>query len=250
MAEPRLPWSLPSGVRNHLRIGIRLPGARLLVTASTLAILLLSAWASSGVATNPVANSPVSAVAMSDRDSRLPVSLAATFATASATPTEIGTESPSDTPSPEPSASPPSPARTAEPPKAVAFGGRNRFAIPTIGVNSPIGTTSWGELIPDGIWRWPCAGANNVYLLGHAWGVFAPVHDGYHSGLLRPGLIALYADGAGVVHRYRLLWVQDLPVAEWGKGATWAATAGPAITLQTCDGAASDYRIMVRFVPV
>ena len=201
------------------------------------------------MATNPVADSPVAAGAMSDHDSRLPVFLAAATAADSPIPAEIGTESLSDTPSPEPAAATSSPVRTAEPPNAVAFGGRNRFAIPTIGINSSIGTTSCGVLIPNGIWRWPCAGANNIYLMGHAWGVFAPLHDGYHSGLLNPGLIAFYADGAGVVHRYRLLWVQDLPVAVWGKGATWAATAGPVITLQTCDGGASDYRIMVRFVP-
>jgi hypothetical protein len=144
----------------------------------------------------------------------------------------------------------PSPqSRTAEPPNAVVFGGRNRFAIPTLGIDSTVGTTSCGVLIPNGIWYWPCAGKNNLYLTGHAWGAFAPIHDGYHSGLLSAGLTASYADGAGVVHRYRLLWVEDLPVAVWGRGAAWASTAGPVITLQTCDGATDNYRIIVRFVP-
>jgi len=220
------------------------------VAASALAFLLMSAWSSSAVATNPVDRSPIPAAPIADHDARLPVSSPTAFTTASPTPAALPIASPSDTPVPDEPAAPLSPPnRAAEPPKAVVFAGRNRFAIPTLGINSSIGTTSCGGLIPDGIWRWPCAGANNLYLLGHAWGVFAPLHDGYHSGLLRAGLIALYADGAGLVHRYRLLWVEDLPVAVWGKGATWAASAGPVITLQTCDGAASDYRIMVRFIP-
>ncbi len=105
------------------------------------------------------------------------------------------------------------------------------------------------QLIPNGIWSWPCSGANNLYLLGHAWGVFKPLHDGYHAGLLQPGLAATYTDAAGTAHAYKLEWVKDLPIATWGKGEVWAATAGPVITLQTCDGAKDDYRIIVRFVP-
>jgi hypothetical protein len=104
-------------------------------------------------------------------------------------------------------------------------------------------------LIPNGIWQWPCAGANNLYLLGHAWGVFKPLHDGYHAGLLTPGLSAIYTDRSGAAHPYRLLWVEHLSVADWGKGASWAAMSGPVITLQTCDGATDGYRIIARFVP-
>jgi hypothetical protein len=127
--------------------------------------------------------------------------------------------------------------------------GPNSLSIPALNIAAAIGTSSCGGLIPDGIWRWPCAGANNLYLLGHAWGVFAPIHDGYHSGALTVGMVAIYRDGAGAFHQYKLQWVEDLTVSEWGKGASWAATSGPVITLQTCDGAASDYRIIVRFVP-
>jgi hypothetical protein len=86
-------------------------------------------------------------------------------------------------------------------------------------------------------------------LLGHAWGVFKPLHDSYHAGLLKAGLTATYTDGAGAAHLYQLQWVEDLPVATWGKGDAWAATDGPVITLQTCDGATSDHRIIARFVP-
>jgi hypothetical protein len=126
----------------------------------------------------------------------------------------------------------------------------NGLSIPALGINSPIrGMSQCGGVIPNGIFRWSCAGRNNLYLLGHAWGVFAPIHNGYHRGLLKPGLIARYTDGAGVVHVYRLVWVEDLTIATWGKGAVWAATSRPVITLQTCDGATSNYRIIVRFVP-
>jgi len=81
------------------------------------------------------------------------------------------------------------------------------------------------------------------------YGVFKPVHDAYHSGKLKSGMIAVYTDGAGKAHRYRLSWVQDVPIATWGQGSSWAATSGPVITLQTCDGASDNFRIMVRFVP-
>ena len=126
---------------------------------------------------------------------------------------------------------------------------RNSLAIPALRIDAPIGVTTCGGLIPNGIWQWTCAGQNNFYLLGHAWGVFKPLHDGYHAGLLTPGMVATYTDRAGEVHRYRLLWVEHLTVADWGKGAAWAATSGPVITLQTCDGATDAYRIIVRFVP-
>ena len=33
------------------------------------------------------------------------------------------------------------------------------------------------------VYRWGCAGTNNVYLMGHAWGV-SPLHDAYVCGRL------------------------------------------------------------------
>jgi len=159
------------------------------------------------------------------------------------------------TPTPSPSVSPSvavtaSPTPTARPKATAKVVKTNRLDIPALRINAPFKSMSTcGGLIPNGIWRWPCAGKNNLYLLGHAWGVFAPVHDAYHKGTLKPGMIAYLTDAAGKVHKYVLQWVQDLPVATWGQGASWAATSGPTITLQTCDGASSDYRIIVRFVP-
>ena len=75
--------------------------------------------------------------------------------------------------------------------------------------------------------------------------MFAPLHDAYHKGSLRPGLVAIYKDGAGVAHQYRLLWVQHLPVATWGEGATWAATSSTgdhSRDLRRCVGRLQDRR--------
>jgi hypothetical protein len=224
-----------------------------------------------GAATCFAAVSAVALAATGIGDNAVATSWAKT-ATASPSPTLVATPSPASTPLPPPSLAPtadasvppaiapssaairtPNPARPTSKPAAVlpaAVAARNYLAIPALRIDAPIGITTCGGLIPNGIWKWPCAGPNNLYLLGHAWGVFKPLHDGYHAGLLTTGLTALYADGSGAVHRYRLLWVEHLAVAAWGKGATWAGTAGPVITLQTCDGATDAYRIIVRLVPV
>lgn len=181
--------------------------------------------------------------------------LSLSLAAPTATPTPVPTLAPTPSPSPSPSPSPvptdsPTPVPTPVPatpaPPVVR---RNYLSIPALRINGSIGTTTCGGLIPNGIWRWPCAGANNLYLLGHASGSFAPIHNGYHAGSLTPGLAARYTDGAAVAHEYVLQWVQDLPLATWGKGATWAATPGPVITLVTCDGEGDSYRIVVRFIP-
>ena len=249
MSEPRSLTPSPNSGPRRFRHSIRLPRAGLVLAASVMACLLIAAGSTAAASLAPVNNSPVASAPVSVDYAAVPVSSPAPSAITTAPPVAAAA-TPVDVDAPDGFVVRPFPQdRTAEPANAVAFGGRNRFSIPTLGINSTIGTTSCGVLIPNGIWYWPCAGRNNRYLMGHAWGVFAPIHDGYHSGLLTAGLIALYSDGAGVVHRYRLLWVEDLPVAVWGKGATWAATSGPVITLQTCDGATDNYRIIVRFVP-
>lgn len=170
-------------------------------------------------------------------------------------PVAVPVPAPTLFPTPSPTATPTvaasvTPAPTATPaPKAAALR-KNSLVISALGINATIKSLSTcGGLISNAVYRWPCAGQNNLYLLGHAYGVFKTVHDGYHAGRLKAGMIALYVDSRGTTHRYRLSWVQDLPIATWGKGASWAATSGPVITLQTCDGASDSYRIIVRFVP-
>ena len=103
---------------------------------------------------------------------------------------------------------------------------------------------------PDNyVYRWGCAGANNVYLLGHAYSVFEPLHDAYVSGRLHRGMEAVYADAGGRIHRYTVRWwklVRPTTSASWA----WAAQRVPSMTLQTCVGRNSQYRLMVRLVEV
>ena len=99
------------------------------------------------------------------------------------------------------------------------------------------------------MYRWGCAGRNNVYLLGHAWSTFKPLHDAYVGGRLHAGLKAAYADSAGSVHTYSVVWwkvVAPTTAASWA----WASLGTPSMTLQTCVGANSQYRLMVRLLRV
>jgi hypothetical protein len=237
----------PVGRSGRERVGLARPA--LLVCLSAFTVLVVAACAGALAFPMPDHTSIVvgpSSSPPADLSAAAPAQLTIDPSpTPSPSPLPTPAASPVATHPPQPTAPPPAkaPAKPAGAPRA------NSLAIPALGINAPIGTSKCGGLIPNGIWRWPCAGHDNMYLLGHAWGVFAPLHDGYHAGLLKPGLIALYTDASGVVRKYSLQWVQDLPVATWGQGAVWAATPGPVITLQTCDGATSDHRIIVRFVP-
>ncbi len=56
------------------------------------------------------------------------------------------------------------------------------------------------------VYRWGCAGHDNVYLFAHAGGPFAGLHGVYVRGRLRRGMTVTYADGEGRVHRYRVAW--------------------------------------------
>ncbi len=148
----------------------------------------------------------------------------------------------------------PAPKKTAVRPRkvTVSYHGVYHLWIPALSLSR--GISDWGcngGLIPNRVEYWGCVGRNNLYLLGHAWGVFAKIHDGYHSGALHAGLAAWYADKSGRVHKYRISWVRHVRNADYASWSQWAmaATSGPVITLQTCDGATSAYRILVRLVP-
>jgi hypothetical protein len=134
----------------------------------------------------------------------------------------------------------------------VTYHGVYHLWIPALGLSR--GIYDWGcngGLIPNRVEYWACAGKHNLYLLGHAWGVFAKIHDGYHSGALRVGLAAWYADKAGRVHRYRISVIRHVANADYATWSRWAmaSSSSQIITLQTCDGATSAYRILVRLVP-
>ena len=224
------------------------PGFGLAISASLVAGLFVSACGVS-FAANP-SSAPSSAGTMRAAVS-ITTSPTATPPSVTAAPTASPTIQVTPPADPTATAAPATPAATRReataPRTTVTL--RNRLIIPALGMNDWVSRTGCNNAIPNGVFYWPCAGRNNFYLVGHAWGVFRPVHDGYHRGTLKPGMALTYVDGNGVRHAYRLSWVEDLPLATFGKGAVWASTSGPVITLQTCDGANDAYRIIVRFVP-
>jgi sortase (surface protein transpeptidase) len=155
---------------------------------------------------------------------------------------------------PKPAAAP-KPARTAAPAKAPAakapaasYQGRNHLWIPALGVNRSVSfyACSRSTALANVVYRWGCAGRNNVYLMGHAHSVFRSLHNAYVNGRLRKGMQVIYADGNGRVTRYKIaFWKVVSPV---GAGWAFAAQASPSMTLQTCVGKNSQYRLVVRLV--
>jgi sortase (surface protein transpeptidase) len=122
---------------------------------------------------------------------------------------------------------------------------RNHLWIPALGISRSVAPYSCSRTTPPGpyVYRWGCAGRNNVYLLGHASGVFKALHDAYLSGKLKVGMVAIYADGRGHLHHYRVTgWKVVSP-----SDVSWAsATRTQTMTLQTCMGANNAYRLDVR----
>jgi sortase (surface protein transpeptidase) len=120
--------------------------------------------------------------------------------------------------------------------------------IPSLSIDRPVLFYRCGRTSEPAnfVYRWGCAGRNNTYLLGHAWGVFKALHDAYTSGQLRKGMVAYYADGYGRVTRYQVTAWQVV----WPWDAAWALAAQPrpSMTLQTCVGGNSQYRLDVRLV--
>jgi hypothetical protein len=119
-----------------------------------------------------------------------------------------------------------------------------------------------GEVLPDAthLYSFGCAGENNLFLQGHAYGILESLRFAYIHNLLEVGEMAYYTDGIGEEFAYKIAWVDHPAVAEWGKGSSWAATPTPVITLDTCDDGTKivngktvpdldAYRIIVRLVP-
>ena len=126
------------------------------------------------------------------------------------------------------------------------YRGRNRVWIPALGINRSISyfSCSSNAYPGDRVYRWGCAGGNNVYLFGHAHSVFKPLHDAYVRGRLKKGMKVIYADGNGKVSTYVVRWWK---VTTPDKGAwAYAGQSRPSLTLQTCVGAKSQYRLIVR----
>jgi hypothetical protein len=136
-------------------------------------------------------------------------------------------------------------------PAPTSYQGRNHVWIPSLGINKAVQSFPCSRNRPPdaGVYRWGCAGRNNVYLMGHAWSTFKPLHDAYVGGRLHSGMKVIYGDGAGRVHTYSVIWwkvVKPTTAASWA----WASLSRPSMTLQTCVGANSAYRLMVRLVEV
>ncbi len=137
-------------------------------------------------------------------------------------------------------------------PKAHAptFRGSNHFWIPSLGMSYGVRPYGCSQSFYPGnhMYRWGCAGKNNVYILGHAHSVMRPLHDLYVSGGLHRGMVAVFADAKGHVTKYR--------VTEWRvvrpTEIAWqiAAQPVPSMTLQTCVGKDSQFRLNVRLVRV
>lgn len=144
-----------------------------------------------------------------------------------------------------------SPTSTVRVAAAVAprYTGRNHMWMPALGINRTVYTFSCTRSVPPDnlVYRWGCSGANNVYLLGHAWGVFKPLHDAYVAGRLRIGMEVIYADASGRIRHYRITtWRVVLPT-----DTSWiGAFSRPTMILQTCVGANSTYRLNVKLVAV
>jgi hypothetical protein len=128
------------------------------------------------------------------------------------------------------------------------YSGRSHVWIPALGIDRRVHmySCSRGQPPENLVFQWGCAGKNNIYLFGHAYGVFKALHDVYVRGQLKHGMVVVYADTTGRVRVYR--------VTEWRivhpTDSLWAVQDQfwPSMTLQTCVGANSEWRLNVRLV--
>ena len=130
------------------------------------------------------------------------------------------------------------------------YHGRNHIWMPSLRIDKSVAAYSCSNKSYPGnrVYRWGCAGRNNVYLFGHAHSVFKTLHDAYVRGRLKKGAMLYYADSSGQVRTYKVAWWK---VTTPTKG-TWAYAAqkNPSLTLQTCVGSRSQYRLIVRLTQV
>ena len=127
-----------------------------------------------------------------------------------------------------------------------SYKGRNHVWIPALGIDRAVTFYSCSSSFYPGnrVYRWGCAGSNNIYLFGHAHSVFRALHDAYVRGRLFKGMKVFYANAAGKVSTYAVSWWR-LTTPDKG-GFAYAAQSTPSLTLQTCVGANNQYRLIVR----
>ncbi len=134
---------------------------------------------------------------------------------------------------------------------APVLSGANHFWFPALGISDAVRqfNCAGSYVIPGGIWHFGCNGPHNIYLMSHAWSDFRAVRVAYHDGGLKAGMTAYYAGANGKVQRYKVVWIRHVTVESFNANYwEWAINDVPAVTLQTCDGANSEYRIIVRLV--
>ncbi|HEX8025961.1 MAG TPA: sortase, partial [Candidatus Limnocylindrales bacterium] len=121
----------------------------------------------------------------------------------------------------------------------------NHLWIPALGISRSVVWFPCSRSREPGqaVYRWGCAGRNNVYLFAHAGGAFQALHDAYLSGKLRVGMVATYANAAGHVTHYRVTaWKVVSP-----SDISWSSSLRHlGMTLQTCVGTNNAYRLDVR----
>ena len=137
-----------------------------------------------------------------------------------------------------------------DPSASSRYTGRNHVWMPSLKIDKSVASYACSNSSYPGnrVYRWGCAGKNNVYLFGHAHSVFRSLHDAYVNGRLKKGAKLYYADSNGKVRTYKVAWWK---VTTPTKG-TWAYApqAKPSLTLQTCVGSRSQYRLIVRLIQV
>jgi len=141
----------------------------------------------------------------------------------------------------------PAPVRTAT---TTVYRGTNHVWSSALGLNRAVYWFPCSRSTAPGmvVYRWGCAGHNNVYLFAHAGGPFWKLHDLYVSGRLRKGMTVVYADGSGHVHKYAIAWWRV--VLPTNGAFAWASLSRPSMTLQTCVGSNDRYRLVVRLYQV
>jgi hypothetical protein len=104
--------------------------------------------------------------------------------------------------------SPREPGHATTRPSSPRYHGRNHAWIPSLGITTTVQSFPCSRTRPPdaGVYRWGCAGRNNVYLMGHAWSTFKPLHDAYVNGRLHTGMKVIYADASGRVHTFSVAW--------------------------------------------
>jgi hypothetical protein len=161
-------------------------------------------------------------------------------------PTPRAVAEPTDKPATvaRPAIKPVKPGRTSAPTRELR--GRNHVWSPSLGLDRAVSWFSCSRSRPPDyvVYRWGCAGQNNIYLFAHAGGPFRRLHDLYVRGHLHKGMAVSYADASGRVHRYTVAWWRV--VLPTNGEFAYAAQSRPSMTLQTCVGSNDRYRLIVR----